>query len=287
MQASPFTIGPNEQSSITAIVRDGTNNLVTGATVVFDLTDVTGGQLSVGSAQTNTQGRATTFYTSSNTTSANNGVRVAATVQSNPAITDFVELTVAQRELFIALGTGNEIFEANSAQYRKEYVVQVSDSQGNGVPDVTVQVGILSESYYKGFWTYNDVVGVWERTQTAGPCADEDVNRNGQLDPGEDFNSSGRIEAGNIASVVAQSGSGGTFTTDSGGFGVVDVFYPQEFATWVDVNLTATTSVQGTEFAESARFRLPISGDDVDDPNVSPPGNPSPFGQSGTCTDTL
>ena len=285
VQASPFTIGPNEQSAITAIVRDASNNLVTGATVVFDLNDVTGGQLSVGSAQTNNQGRATTFYTSSSTTSANNGVRITASVQSNPAISDFVDLTVAQRELFISVGTGNEVFEPNSAQYRKEYIVQVSDSQGNGVSGVNVQVGILSTAYFKGFYTYDAAVGVWVVNYTAGPCADEDVNRNGVLDPGEDFNGSGRIEAGNIASVVAQGGSGGNFTTDSGGFGVVDVFYPQEFANWVRVSLTATTSVQGTEFAESSNFVLPVSADDIDSQAENPPGNPSPFGTSGSCAD--
>lgn len=286
VQASPFTIGPNDQSAITAIVRDAANNLVTGATVVFELDDVTGGQLSVGSAQTNNQGRASTFYTSSSTTSANNGVRITATVQSDPTITDDVELTVAQRELFISIGTGNTIFEPNSAQYRKEFVVQVSDSQGNGVEGVTVQSGILSDFYYKGYHTYVDPrwVPVYS---AAGPCADEDVNRNGVLDPGEDFNNSGRIEAGNIASVVAQSGTGGTFTTDSGGFGIIDVYYPQEFAYWVDVTLTATTSVQGTEFAESSKFRLPGSAEDFSDEDTDPPGNPSPFGQSDTCANTL
>lgn len=285
VQATPFTIGPNEQSSITAIVRDAANNLVKNAVVVFDLQDVTGGQLSVASAATDSQGRATTFYTSSTTTSANNGVTITASVQSNPAINDSVALTVAQRELFISVGTGNSIFSPNTAQYRKEFVVQISDSQGNGVEGVTVQVGILSDAYYKGEYVYIDPV--WEPQYSAGPCADEDVNRNGVLDPGEDFNSSGRIEAGNIASVVAQTGNGGTFVSDSGGFGIVDVFYPQEFANWVDVTLTATTSVQGTEFAESSSFRLPVAAEDIDDVAAEPPGRRSPFGTSATCQDTL
>lgn len=284
VQANPFTIGPDEQSSITAIVRDSSNNLVTGATVVFELTDTTGGQLSVGSAQTNTQGRATTFYTSSSTTSANNGVRVTASIQSNPSISDFVDLTVAQREVFISLGTGNDISEPNEAQYRKVFAVQVSDSQGNGVEGVTVQVGILSDAYYKGFYTFIDPV--WVPNQTAGPCADEDVNRNGQLDAGEDNNGSGRIEAGNIATVSAQ-GGGGSLVTDVDGSGLVNVVYPQEFANWVDVTLTATTSVQGTEFAESSSFRLTVAADDIDDSAESPPGNPSPFGTGSSCNDTL
>ena len=62
-QANPFTIGPAEQSTITAVVRDASNNLVKNAVVLFDLQDVTGGQLSVASSVTDSQGRAQTFYT--------------------------------------------------------------------------------------------------------------------------------------------------------------------------------------------------------------------------------
>jgi protocatechuate 3,4-dioxygenase beta subunit len=286
VQANPFTIGPNEQASITAVVRDAQNNLVTNAIVQFDLQDVTGGQLSVASATTDNQGRATTFYTSSQTTSANNGVVVTATVQGT-AISGSVSLTVAQRELFISIGTGNSIFEPNSAQYRIEFAIQVTDSQGNGVEGVTVQAGILSDAYFKGFWFYDALASQWVQNVTAGPCIDEDINnRNGVLDPGEDLNGSGRIEAGNIATVVSQVSGGGTFTTDVGGFGIVDVIYPQEHARWVNVTLEATTSVQGTEFAKASNFVLPINGDDVDDENEVPPGQVSPFGQSATCLDT-
>jgi len=233
VQANPFTLGPGEQSAITAVVRDAANNLVKNAVVLFDLQDVTGGQLSVPSAVTDSQGRAQTFYTASSTTSANGGVVITGTVQSNPLINNSVALTVAKRELFISIGTGNSIFEPNTAQYRVEFAIQVSDSQGNGVEGVAVQTGILSNNYYKGFWFYDALASAWVQNLTAGPCADEDVNRNGVLDAGEDFNSSGRIEAGNIATVVAQNGSGGNFVTDAAGFGIVDVIYAQDHARWV------------------------------------------------------
>lgn len=291
LQANPFTVGPNEQSQITAVVRDAAGNLVTGATVVFDLQDVTGGQLSVASANTNLQGRAQTTYTSSVTTSANNGVVITGTVQGT-AIADSVALTVAQREVFISIGTGNSIFEPNSAQYRVEFAVQITDSQGNGVQGVTVQAGILSENYWKGFWFFDVLAGGWFQNVTAGPCADEDTNRNGVLDffpnvpVDEDTNLSGRIEAGNIATAVAQSTGTGTFVTDAAGFGIVDVIYPQDHARWVEVTLEAKTSVQGTEFASASRFVLPINGDDIDNENEAPPGVISPFGQSGSCLDT-
>ncbi|MBT8080423.1 MAG: Ig-like domain-containing protein [Gammaproteobacteria bacterium] len=287
-QATPFTIGPNEQSAITAIVRDVNNNLVKNEIVQFDLDDVSGGQLSVANAVTDSQGRAQTFYTASSTTSANNGVVITATVTSDPTIFDSVALTVAQRELFLSIGTGNEIFEPNSAQYRQEFVVLATDSQGNGVEGVNVQVGVLSDYYRKGFWVFDPLIPAWVAVITSPNCIDEDINnRNGVLDPGEDNNGNGRIEAGNIAAVAAQNGSGGTFVTDSSGLGIVDLIYPQDHGVWVGVTITATTSVQGTEFARSSTFVLPVSGDDVADQNVSPPGNPSPYGTGGSCADTL
>lgn len=287
VQASPLTVGTTEQSAVTATVRDVNNNLVKGRLVTFELNDVTGGQLSTGTGLTNSQGQAFTTYTAGSTTSAQNGVTVTASLQANPAITDTVALTVAQRELFIAVGTGNEINEPNQADYRKEFSVRVTDAVGNGVEGVNVQVGILSDSYYKGFWNFDALAGAWVQIVTAGPCADEDLNRDGFLAPAEDLNSSGSIEAGNVASAVPQSGSGGTFTTDNTGTGLVDVYYAQEFARWIDVTLTATASIPaGTEFSQTSSFLLPISADDVDDENDSPPGNPSPFGTSNSCFDT-
>ena len=281
VQANPFTIAPTEQSTITAIVRDANNNLVKNQTVEFQVQDVTGGSLTVGSAVTDSQGRAVTAYTASTTTSGSNGVVITATVQ-NTAITDTVALTVAAREVFISIGSGNEIFEPNTAQYRVEFAVQVTDAQGNGVEGVDVQMKILSDFYFKGSWTL-PLLGDWvQNVQTAPPgCLDEDLNRNGVLDAGEDNNNSGAIEAGNKATVTP-----GSATTDASGFVLVNVFYPQEFARWIEVTLTATTTVQGTEFEAPSTFVLPIAATDVASTTV-PPGVVSPFGASANCGDTM
>jgi hypothetical protein len=289
LQASPLNIGTTEQSAITATVRDAVGNLVKNQVVDFSLTDVTGGSLSVGQAVTDSVGRAQTFYTASTATSATEGVRVDATVQGT-AVTDFVQLTVAERELFLSIGTGNEIFEPNPAQYRVPYVIQVTDAQGNGVADATVQVAVLSETYHKGFRFFALGASSWSTTITAS-CADEDVNRDGILQPAEDFNSSGRIEAGNIASISAQVTGGGTLTTDENGFGFADLFYPQEYAFYLDTVLQATVAdVAGTEFAEALNVTLTGADSDFNNQNVAPPGPVSPFGSGGltpTCADTL
>lgn len=293
LQASPFTIPTNDQSTITAIVRDAAGNLVKNQTVVFVLDDKSNGSLSVAQAVTNSQGRAQTFYHASSSTSAVNGVRIDATVLGT-AVTDFVELTVAQREVFISLGTGNEIEEPTLAQYRKQWVVQVTDAQGNGVNQVPVSLSILSERYWDGIRVYMDPPGAWitQPGLNALPlngCMDEDINvnplynRNGVLDPGEDFNGSGKIEAGNVATVVAQGGGGSTVITDANGFALVDVYYPQDHAYWVEVTLEARASVQGTEYARATTFILDGLASDFQSENSSPPGVNSPFGTDGLC----
>ncbi len=279
MQATPFTLAPNEQASITAIVRDAANNLVKNKLVTFSLQDVTNGQLSTGSAITDSLGRAQTFYTASNSTSASGGVTITGSVdEGGLTISDSVDLTVARRELFISIGTGNEIAEPNTAQYLKEFAVQVTDADGNGVADTGVQLSILSIEYHKGRWV--PVPGEdWMYAPTV-TCPDEDVNRNGVLDAGEDANTSGQIEAGNIATVAPSN-----ITTDANGFALVNVTYPQEFAFWVTVRLEARTSVAGTEFVEGSTFLLPIAASDIVE-NMTPPGRISPFGELPDCTST-
>jgi hypothetical protein len=288
LQASPFTIPANGQSALTATVRDAAGNFVKNQTVNFVLTDVTSGSLSVAQAVTNSQGQAKTFYNASNATSAANGVRVDATVQGT-AVTDFVQLTVAQRQVFISFGTGNQIEEPNQAQYRTQWAVQVTDSQGNGVSGSDVQLSILTRRYWEGKRAF--IAGppaAWatrpgiEALPAAG-CPDEDVNHNGVLDTGEDLNGNNKIEAGNILTVVPDVGTANTATTDKNGFALFWVYYPQAYAYWLEVALTAKLTVQGTEFSETTVFVPDGSATDFTSQTNTPPGVVSPFGTDGNC----
>ncbi|MEO8463982.1 MAG: Ig-like domain-containing protein [Gammaproteobacteria bacterium] len=287
LQAEPFTLATNGQSTITATIRDAAGNLVKGKAINFVLTDTTGGSLSVAQATTSSQGRAQTFYNASNSTSAVDGVRIDASVQGLPAVTDSAKLTVAQRQVFISMGTGNSIFEEpNNVQYRVPWIIQVTDAQGNGVKLVNLTVSVLSERYWEGvrFPTtdgWRTLIGT-DALPLAG-CPDEDINRNGVLDTGEDLNANHRIEAGNIATVAASTVGGSTVTTDTNGFASVDVFYPQQDAYWLEVTLEVRASVQGTEFSKRSTFVLPGTADDFSDPKKAPPGESSPFGTDGIC----
>lgn len=266
VQADPFTVSPNSQSTITAILRDPSGNLVKNKSITFSLDDITGGSLSVSSAITDSQGRAQTFYTSNTTTSAQNGVTVTATVDEDTSITDAVNLTVAGREVFFTFGTGNVISEPNEAQYSKLFVVQVTDADGRAVQDVNVSMSAVSVQYVKGFWWPNSAADVWSKFSRVS-CDDEDINRNGILDPGEDFNSNGGIDAGNVVTVLP-----GSFTANANGEGLVELRYPQEHGGWLRVEMQARASVQGTEFSEKAFFILEVLADDISDLEQSPVG---------------
>jgi hypothetical protein len=282
LQASRFTVGPGEQSTIQATVRDPNDNLVKNKVVTFVLDDVTGGSISVGSQVTDSSGQAETVYTAGQSTSSIGGVTITGTVQDAPAVTDQVALTVAQREVFISIGTGNQISEPTTANYLKEFSVQVTDSQGVGVAGAEVQMSVFSKEYYKGFYQADLINEVWVANRQA-TCQDEDTlvpatARNGILDPGEDFNNSGNIEAGNVATV-----SPGTVITDENGFGLVQMTYAQEFGNWVEVTIQAKASVTGTEFLETQDYGLEVLRSDVTLDQSPPGGLISRWGADPTC----
>ena len=304
LQASPLTVGVGEQSELTALVRDSAGNLVKNQTVEFLITKGTG-SVSPGQDVTDSQGIAKSVYTAAGTSAAN-GIGIQATVQGT-AVTDIVELTVARQALFLRLGTGNTLFEIGTATYAKEWVILVTDVDGNAIANKAVQASIRSRQYAEGQLGWADPPGVW--AYAAGSpewCPDEDVNKNGILDlvngvigTGEDTNSSGKLEAGNVALVAgvpenasltapcATAGAQGTaanVVTNSQGRARVCVFYPQNYAEWVEATLTAKASVTGgSEFSESSVFTLQVLSADVDSETDAPPNQFSPFGTDLNC----
>jgi len=143
-------------------------------------------------------------------------------------------------------------------------------------------MSVVSTDYYKGYYEADVINDLWVPNYQA-TCQDEDTlvpatARNGILDPGEDFNNSGSIEAGNVATV-----SPGTVITDANGFGLVRMTYAQEFGNWLLVTIQAKASVTGTEFLETQDYGLEVLRADVA-LNQSPPGGiDSRWGRQPTC----
>lgn len=304
LQASPDVIPTAGQSTITAIVRDANNNLVQNQTVSFTLTDKTGGSISVATATTSAQGVAKTVYSATGTASTSNGVTVTAALVNNTAITSSVTLTVGGQTVFLSLGTGNLITPLPAGgpytQYSMPFAIQALDSAGQPVVGATVTLTVVSlpptgaptptapdfnsadsyAAYRKGYWfngtdaiTGDTCSATWCQVLTA-ECLNEDILGTGIYNSSEDVNGNGKLDPGNVATV-----SPGSVTTDSSGSAYVAVIYPEDHAEWVQVVLTATTSVTGTQASTTSTFWLPILSTDIDSASVAPPGATSPYGK--------
>lgn len=282
-QASPSSIAPNgDTSTISVIVKDVNGNLVKGKTIDFSLTGTSGGDILPASAVTDSNGSASTVYTS-NTVSSQNGISITATVKEEPSISDTVTLTVADRDLFITLGTGNELIEVDSTTFNKQYVAFVTDvDSASPAKNTVLTISAVPQGYRKGVWSQAlDENGSFESwfTNVTATCGNEDLNVDGVLDVGEDTNGDSQLTPGNVAAVI------GEVTTDDQGSALIDIKYPQNFGGWININLVVSAKVGGTESLRQTTFILPALLEDVLNEDAPPPQGLSPFGFSNDCTD--
>lgn len=287
VDASPDLIGPEGQTTtISAVVRDATGNLVKGKVINFRVDDVSGGFVSPNSATTDSNGIASTVYTS-NAVSSEDAVIVHADVAENLAVTDFTTLTVGDRAFDISLGTGRIIQSPDDSSYLKEFSVFVSDAVGRPVANVELTVSSTPVKfsaggvYRKGFWQFDTGLDVWLPVTTA-ICVNEDINGNGSLDAGEDTNNDGKLTPGIIGTI---SFADGLDSTNSNGQAKLEVRYPKAFGNWVDVEISAFGQSAGSEAFDSQNFTLGVAAADLSDEASPPAGNPYGFGAN--CSDTL
>jgi adhesin/invasin len=261
--------------------------------VNFSLNDPTGGRLSAAFKVTDDSGRATVQYIAGGATSASNAVVVTATVEGVDKINCegtevasnggcLTRLTVALKQVFISLGTGDKVEIVDAVTYKYPYKALVTDINGAPIPEAEVVLSIVSIAYSTG--GYLDFSDGWVRTES-GFCPNEDVNFNGVLDQGEDINSNSRLDPGGVATFIAGENSaveGNTVKvkTGSDGFASFDIMYAKQYAFWVKVRLTARIEVAGSEDIADDEFFLVGAADDYSDEKVAPPGQISSFGLS-------
>lgn len=288
VQANPSAVQPNSngstsnQSAIQAVVRDTNGNAVAGTQVNFTLqADTSGGTLSQGSATTDNNGRAQVQFIPGSSITANNGVVIQAVAG---AASGTASLTVSGQALFITLAYGNTISDVDTTTYTKTFSVYVTDANGNAVQNQNLTLSVIPETYFKGSRTFNPGTSLWEPVYSVpAGCPNEDANRNGVLDTGEDANSNAALTPGNVAVVTP-----GTVTTDSVGRTTFELQYGKPYATWIRARLVARGTVGGTESSQSVLLILPISIADIGDENVAPAGGAiSPFGQANACANPL
>ncbi|SFD32909.1 beta strand repeat-containing protein [Paracidovorax konjaci] len=290
LQTSSAALAPNSPGSSTnqvqlrATVRDAAGNAVKGKTVFFTaVQDLSGGSIKTGTAVTDANGLATDVFVSGATSTAANGVQIRATV-ANTSISAVSSLTVSSQALFISIAANNTI-EKQTTTYRKTFSVQVTDANGAPVANQNVTLSYWAPVFGKGTMDYDGINGVWTNgntttlTRSVG-CLNEDTNRNGILDAGEDRDGNGRLSPGLPAAIAPAS-----VTTDAVGSASFTLTYGQQYANWILFELAAKAVVAGTESSSFFNFSASASADDMTSATVPPASRVSPFGTALNCAD--
>ena len=285
LQTSSAAVAPNaagstvNQTELRATVRDAAGNPVKGQTVFFTaVKDLSGGKIKTGTAITDSNGLATDVFIAGAVSTATNGVQIRATVP-NTAISADTNITVNGQALFITIAANNTI-EKLSTQYRKTFSVQVSDSNGSPVANQNITVSVWPSIYKKGVLKFNEKDSVWD-SEVAKSCSNEDINRDGKLDAGEDLNSNGALTPGQPGLV-----SPANLTTDAAGNVEFNVTYGQQFAYWIDFDLTAKATVAGTESGAFFLFPASAPASDAANKDIRPAAFNNPFGSAASCSDS-
>ncbi|WP_342118604.1 Ig-like domain-containing protein [Pseudoduganella sp. OTU4001] len=299
VQSDPAVVGANtvgstsQQATIRAVVRDGTaaNNLVKNAVVTFSIvSDASGGSLTQpAQVATGSDGSASVSYIAGTSATALDGVVISAQLQGASTASATTRLTVSKKSLFISAGTGREVATPSVTTYSKEYTVLVVDASGNAVPGVNVTASVWPRHFRKGSLVFPLPDGPWTlpfRADTVNgvttltlpfACPNEDANRNGVLDSGEDRNGNGRLDPG-IPVAVTSSG-----TTNAEGRATVTLTYARDRALWTGVDLTIRGQVSGSEATYVSYIPiLPGASPDYTAATSAPPGAISPYGETNT-----
>jgi hypothetical protein len=270
LQASNTVVAPSTASltnsvEVTATVVNSSDDGVGDAPVVFTLSNTTGGgeYISPVIVYTEPDGTATaTFYSGSKSTGGD-GVKITAYLLSDNSLTDYVDIVIGGTAGSVTLGRSIIIYSINEdTAYQSPITVLIADSNGSPIENAEVNLNLWPIYYLTGdCWTDE-----YYEAGYLGAYENEDVNKNTYLDTGEDDDGNEEITpvnsaAGNVPSSV---------TTDENGVATFYLTFLKTHSMYVVVELTASTTVSGSETASSLRFRLSYAEGDEQYLKVSP-----------------
>ena len=298
--ANPVVIAANAPNSATnttelrALFVSNTNVPIPRVRVRFyiDSSDMPGASLTNGSnlVYSDAAGYATTSYIAGSTSSPTNGVKIRACYSlddfadgtcPNPPLT--TQLTVTANPVALTIGNDNVITKSPTGiSYIKKFEIQAVNAAGNYAPDVPLSAVVDIEGYWKGAPVPNPPTNNTNDFPGYKFCLNEDKNRNGVNDAGEDINGDGELTP--RKSDVAIGFPAGN-RTDANGLALLQLQYPQNLATWLRVKITVTAGVSGSEGAATYQYVLRAAQEDASNGAFLRP----PFGSDnspGGCSNT-
>lgn len=275
---TPNTIAPNvtgssiNRAGLRAVFQNASNQAIKNVRARFEIVPPGLGsdeKISTGSGTvySDANGQALADYIAGTRSSPTDGVQVRVCYGmtdaeiANGACPNFriATMTVASQPISVTLGDNNELARgADNLTYIKKFDIAVADSAGNAVPNAQISASVDLRVYGKGL--YSD-----PRTW----CVNEDTNRNGFLDAGEDADGNGVISPRKADVVLSYVGAK---TTGVNGRATIQVEYPMNVATWLFYAVKVTTSVAGSEGTVEKLYRTDfIEGDDKNGSFLTPP----------------
>ncbi|MFL6699517.1 MAG: Ig-like domain-containing protein [Vitreoscilla sp.] len=204
-------------------------------------------------------------------------------------------ITVVSSGVNLAVLTNGIITQDDTKNiYSLNLVVQVVDASSQPISGSTVTGAVDIPRFYRGIYGVSGgawAQGIYVRTGSSASgytytpsattsresCDNEDVNRNNVMENGEDINGSGALEPFK-ASVTITPTSSGSDVTDSVGKAYFTLQYGQNYASWEDVVLNFTTTVEGTEgHNPPSQFGLPVPSKVLTTITSDPPFKISPY----------
>jgi hypothetical protein len=285
--------GTNNIATINTLFLSASNAPITNIRVRYDLNgdpNSVGGTIGAGTnlIYSDASGNASSTYTPGANTSPTNGLTIRAcwdyadfAVGTCPHSAT-TTTTVVSNPVSITIGTDETVADGSSKlTYVKQFVVLVVDAAGNPKSDVQITPSIDLKHYYKGYYTLNGTI--WDQTITA-KCLNEDTNRNGVIDTGEDINGNGQLDPRKSDVSISMVGS---TKTDSNGVAVMQIEYPKSVGSWDDFIITASAagvlSPPAYYLNPTTPAFLPIPVSAVDS-QVTPAFVQSPYGVAASCT---
>ncbi|MDM8552590.1 invasin domain 3-containing protein [Desulfobacterales bacterium HSG2] len=263
IQASSSVVAPSigdivNKVTLTASVKNASDQVVGGAAIAFSLQRTTGGGESVSPviAYTDSFGIAKTTFTSGALGSDSQGVTVIGSVVGKPDVRDSIAIVIGGTAGSVFIGQSTKVESVdNDTAYKLAMSVLVSDSNGNPVSGSRVSLSAWPARYATGYW--DTALTPTCPQEITGVFLNEDENRNLILDSDEDANKDNELTPPNSAagSVVPA-----VITTDENGVGHFDVKYLKTSSGWIKEEITATTMVSGTEAQSTYAFWLPVIG---------------------------
>jgi len=255
--------------TLTATVKNDSEQVVSGAAVAFLLENTTGGGETVSPAIvfTDDEGIANAIFSSGSLGSNQDGVKVTATIIAK-GINDSISIVIGGTAGSVAIGAGTTIESINNdAAYQLGMCALVTDSNGNKLSGVNVSLSAWPQSYAPGYWYGTDTCkAVGADGGSTDPVVyypNEDSNENLINDPdppdNEDTGASGNPCDGDGQLTPPSSAAGSVpanVTTDENGVAAFYLVYPKASAAWITARINASTLVFGTETQSTYTFAL-------------------------------